>query len=151
MISFEFYSVPIAKQRPRFGRGTVYTPASTKSWEMAIGQLCKAAMNEPIMAGAVSVKITITERYLDSWPKWKVDAKDHIGNTKKPDLDNILKTVLDGMNGVAYFDDSQVVALNVVKSFSEETKTSVEVLALPLVRHNVKNIKEYETQIKELL
>lgn len=36
-------------------------------------------------------------------------------DTTKPDIDNVLKAVLDALNGVAYKDDSQVVEVRVVK------------------------------------
>ena len=46
--------------------------------------------------------------------------------TKKPDIDNIVKIVLDSLNGVAYIDDSQVVALLVEKHYAE--KPCVEII-----------------------
>ena len=38
--------------------------------------------------------------------------------TKKPDVDNVAKSVLDALNGVAWLDDSQVVRLEISKSYS---------------------------------
>lgn len=37
---------------------------------------------------------------------------------KKPDIDNILKIVLDGLNGVAYADDKQVIEVRCRKFYS---------------------------------
>ncbi|XZN30187.1 RusA family crossover junction endodeoxyribonuclease [Clostridium perfringens] len=42
--------------------------------------------------------------------------------TKKPDVDNIAKIILDSLNGVAYKDDSQIVDLRIIKSYTEETE-----------------------------
>ena len=39
---------------------------------------------------------------------------------KKPDASNILKSVEDGMNGVVYHDDSQIINIHVTKVFSSE-------------------------------
>jgi len=40
--------------------------------------------------------------------------------TKKPDIDNIVKAVLDGMNGIVYLDDKQVVDLHLTKVYSSK-------------------------------
>ena len=45
--------------------------------------------------------------------------------TKKPDTDNIAKTILDSLNGIAFEDDKQVVALLVKKLYGEEAKVVV--------------------------
>jgi Holliday junction resolvase RusA-like endonuclease len=37
--------------------------------------------------------------------------------TKKPDIDNIAKIILDSLNGIAYKDDTQVVSLTVHKIY----------------------------------
>lgn len=47
--------------------------------------------------------------------------------TKKPDADNIAKAVLDGLNGVAFVDDSQVVALMVKKTYGLTPKVKVRI------------------------
>ena len=40
--------------------------------------------------------------------------------TKKPDCDNIAKTILDALNGIAYHDDSQIVTLVVEKWYTPD-------------------------------
>lgn len=47
--------------------------------------------------------------------------------TKKPDIDNIAKCILDALNGVAYHDDTQVVLLTIRKSYSEIPRVEVEI------------------------
>ena len=37
---------------------------------------------------------------------------------KKPDIENIVKTILDALNGVAYQDDTQVASVTAVKTYS---------------------------------
>jgi Holliday junction resolvase RusA-like endonuclease len=39
--------------------------------------------------------------------------------TKKPDADNIAKVVCDALNGVAYTDDTRIVALTLTKEYGE--------------------------------
>ncbi len=46
--------------------------------------------------------------------------------TKKPDLDNIAKAILDALNGIAYHDDSCVTEVTVRKLYSEDPRVEVE-------------------------
>ena len=54
-------------------------------------------------------------RSFDRLKNW---AKQMIGCTTSPDIDNIAKLVMDAMSGVIYFDDRQVVQLEVTKTYS---------------------------------
>jgi len=45
--------------------------------------------------------------------------------TIKPDTDNIAKSILDSLNGIAYKDDKQVVMLTVEKRYDEIPSVSV--------------------------
>ena len=47
---------------------------------------------------------------------------------KKPDLDNVVKIVMDGLNGAAYDDDKQVVGLTAVKAYDYEPRVIVQVM-----------------------
>ena len=46
---------------------------------------------------------------------------------KKPDVDNILKAVCDGLNKVAYADDKQIVSMKVEKFYGETPKIIVSI------------------------
>ena len=45
----------------------------------------------------------------------------------KPDLDNVVKAVLDALNGVVYRDDAQVVNLVATKRYATEPRVEVYV------------------------
>ena len=45
---------------------------------------------------------------------------------KKPDIDNLAKALLDGMNGIVYQDDCQITSLHMTKVYSNTP--SVEIL-----------------------
>ena len=45
--------------------------------------------------------------------------------TKKPDIDNVIKAILDGLNEVAYKDDAQVVNVSASKYYSDEPRVEV--------------------------
>ncbi len=54
-----------------------------------------------------------------SWSlkKQRGAAMGEIQHTKRPDLDNVVKAIKDGCNGVAWKDDSQVVSLSARKIY----------------------------------
>lgn len=58
-----------------------------------------------------------------------------IHHTKRPDLDNLQKFILDCLTGIVYKDDSQICALDVEKMYGPNPCTLVE---LELVTHNIR-------------
>ena len=120
-ISFSIDGKPRGKGRPRFGRGKVYTPQTTKQYERAVSVVAKSAMlgDEPTR-GHVRVWIVAEFAIPKSWPKAKKElvSQGALHHTSKPDLDNIVKIILDGMNGVVFVDDSQVVSIMASKQYS---------------------------------
>ncbi len=48
--------------------------------------------------------------------------------TTKPDGDNILKVVLDALNGLAYDDDKQVVKMGIIKVYGANPGLMVQVV-----------------------
>ena len=63
----------------------------------------------------VTVAVTFQTPAPKQRPRWVPKVVWQLGEipfTTKPDVDNLLKTVLDGLNGVAWEDDSQVTELH---------------------------------------
>lgn len=116
---------PVAKQRARAtwtNQGMRhYTPDATREWEETVAIMGRNAMagREP-MAGALEVHLQFLLPIPASWPKWKRDLADGaaVGHTIKPDLDNLEKAVMDGLNGIAWVDDAQVVKVIKAKHYS---------------------------------
>jgi Holliday junction resolvase RusA-like endonuclease len=52
----------------------------------------------------------------------------------KPDIDNITKTVLDALNGLAYKDDKSVVWLSAIKVYGEEERVLVRIAPSPTIQ-----------------
>lgn len=48
----------------------------------------------------------------------------------KPDLDKLIRAVLDGLTGVAYVDDCQVILISASKVYGERTGAWIEVIPL---------------------
>ena len=134
MVTYIVYGEPVGKGRPRFAkRGnfvSTYTPQKTKTYEDEIRMMAKAAMgsSEPLdtpMTVAIYIRVGIPASY--SKQKRKDALSGVLRPTKKPDLDNIAKCFLDGMNDIVYLDDKQVVNLHVTKVYAETPAVEVMV------------------------
>lgn len=126
---------PVAKGRPRAssigGKPRLYTPAKTQKYENLVRMACVDIVSRPV-SGACCVGITAVLPVPMSWSKKRSEAAIR-GNerpTKRPDLDNFVKSILDGMNGVAFHDDSQVVEISAAKSYGERPGVWVSLTAL---------------------
>jgi len=132
MITFTIPGKPFAKQRPRFSRrsGRAFTPKETVSFENTVGQIAMSHFPEPI-TGPVKVSIWATFEPPASWSKKK--TADHINrpHTQRPDLDNVQKAILDGLNRIAFADDGQVAEIETRKYWGPSAKTVVTVEQLP--------------------
>jgi len=130
-ILFIVPGTPVPKGRPRFTRqGRTYTPAKTKSYEEQIAILGKAAMNglEPLKT-PVAVLVTVFFPIPASYSAKRREAclaglEKH---TKRPDLDNVVKAITDGMNGVVYEDDCQIVRIVAKKDYCHDAMVEVMV------------------------
>jgi Holliday junction resolvase RusA-like endonuclease len=120
---------PFAKQRPRFSRaqGRAYTPEATVSFERQVGIIAKQAIPAPL-AGPVRVHIAATFIPAKSWSKKKTAEHLHRPHLQKPDLDNLAKAILDGLNRIAFADDAQVFEITARKvwGITEQTIITVE-------------------------
>ena len=115
---------PVGKQRPRFnGRTrTTYTPRKTKHYETLIRKAYEDTGGS-MLDGYISLSLDVYFAIPKSYTKGKRLACEHNINrpAKKPDIDNVLKAVMDALNGVAYEDDKQVVEVICRKWYSQST------------------------------
>lgn len=113
MIKVRFDLEPLPKGRPRVARGRVYTPAATRIFEHNVATIAKhyARINklEPL-TGPLEVIVMFNLK------KPKSVRRDVPG--VKPDLDNLVKGLFDGVNGILWHDDAQVVMLACSKSYA---------------------------------
>ena len=118
---------PKGKQRARFGNGHTYTPKQTVDYESLVRTIFLQSKHE-LLEGNVKVNIIAYYKIAKSTSKkQKALMLDHsVRPTKKPDLDNIAKIILDSLNKIAYNDDKQVVELNVQKYYSLAPRVEVE-------------------------
>lgn len=130
-ISFTIEGEPMGKERPKAttigGHAKVYTPKKTANYEAKVGYAFRQAYpNAEPLATALhaSIYCYFPLNKGDYTPNGKPTKKGRaklsgeIAHTKKPDCDNLAKSVLDGLNGLAFVDDSQIISLTVVKYYS---------------------------------
>lgn len=98
--------VPV-KRRVRFSKGGTYTDKKTTQEMREVAN----AYHGPKFTGAVTVGIAAFRKLPKSRPKSVTSEPD----TGKPDIDNIVKAVFDGLNGIAWDDDSQVTVVRAEK------------------------------------
>lgn len=123
--SFFVPGVPVAKARPRFARGVVYTPGKTVAYETLMKLSC--GWGKPPVEGPLKVVLMATFPYPKSWSKKRIAATRW--HTSKPDADNLVKT-LDALNGVLWVDDSQVAHCTAHKQYGEHPGLEVWVWKL---------------------
>ena len=137
MIKFTYHGEAVGKGRPRYSRRGeyvhTYTPQKTKNFEDAIRFEFMASNCEPMpvydrevsLKATVLVGIPIPKSY--SKKKQALCRDRFIAPSKKPDIDNILKSVFDALNGYAFADDVQIVQVYAEKVYAEEPFVEVEI------------------------
>ncbi|GAH87203.1 unnamed protein product, partial [marine sediment metagenome] len=124
-ISLTIPGEPRAKQRPKWFKHGTYTPEKTVSYETYIKELFtikysefmpkEEALTLHIWAGLLMPKST-------SKKKLGMMKLGILEPAKKPDVDNILKTVMDALEKLAYKNDSQICHVVIDKDYSERPR-----------------------------
>lgn len=116
--------------RTRGGRTFSYTPEGTVLYENLIKISFSQTGERPFEADQ-SLHVFMTAYYpipkSTSRKKKEEMIAGHLRPAKKPDIDNIIKSILDALNGVAYHDDTQVVAVFAEKYYSDTPRVEVEI------------------------
>ena len=131
-LKITIYSVPVAKARPRtvFTNGKIrtYTPKKTTVFENELRSLAFLAMREKtITEKPIMLKVNFGIPVPNSWSKVKKNKafENAIKPVTRPDIDNYLKCILDGLNNVVFKDDSQVVEISASKKYMQIPKTDI--------------------------
>ena len=130
-IVFEVPGEPRGKGRPRFTKeGHAYTDSETKAYENKIIAYYRKALGDFRWPDNAFVSVEVTAHYTIPKSATKTALAGmqagRILPSRKPDADNVLKVVLDALNGVAYKDDSRVVFCSAKKIYSMTPKLVIE-------------------------
>ena len=126
---------PVSKGRPRMTkRGHTYTPKRTVDYERMVQTLFHAEHGSPILEGPILLRLDlyfgIPKSRSKATRKRMQQGLDR--PCKRPDIDNCMKAVSDALNGIAYKDDSQIVAAVIQKFWSDKPRAVVTIEELDL-------------------
>ena len=122
---------PIPQQRPRFAKGHAYDPSAKDKREFMLK--CVEEQLPEGIAGPLSIDLTF--EYKRPKTHFRTGKFSHIMkedapmiHTQTPDLDNLVKFVLDALNGKYYIDDRQIYKITARKKWSETDQTIVKII-----------------------
>lgn len=120
-----FYQVrPKPAPRPRVTKNVTYNDKDYTSWKNGLKLLAKTKVKKPLESD-IFLKIDFFYSIPKSWTKKKKEsAKWH---NIKPDIDNLIKSVMDSFNGVIYKDDGQVVCIQARKQYANFEGVKIEI------------------------
>ena len=110
----------VGKGRPRFNTKTytTYTPEKTRAFEQRLKMYFIKKYKRPeVSENPFKTKILAEFKPPKSLSKKKQMQLIGKPYLKKPDMDNIIKAILDSLNGLAYKDDNQIVSINAEKKY----------------------------------
>lgn len=133
-ITFTVPGPPKGKARARTvhtgGRTFSYTPEETVLYENLVKTCFYQSRAHPFDADE-ELKANIIAYYPIAKSTSKKKRQQMLAGlirpTKKPDLDNVIKSILDALNKVAYHDDTQIVSLSMEKFYSDSPRVEVTI------------------------
>nr|DAV68510.1 MAG TPA: Endodeoxyribonuclease RusA [Caudoviricetes sp.] len=126
-IDFTIHGECVPKARPRFSKyGHIYTTPKTRAYENIV-KTTAIDNNVPCITTALNIKIMVYKSIPKSFSKEKrrLAEMGKILPTVKPDVDNYVKAILDGLNGILFIDDKQICDLSVGKRYSNYPRVEV--------------------------
>lgn len=134
MISFDLYGDPTPQKRARHSRinGRIRTFNPQKSEREQIQWQIKSQFKEDPFTIPLALDMIFLMPIPESSSgiKKKQMANGLIAHTKKPDLDNLAKFILDAMNNLVFKDDSQVIEIRMKKIYSSKPGTVVRIIPM---------------------
>ena len=114
-ISFTVDGDPVANHAPLYSRVDHHFYKNKKDQVWKDHVRCQAILNRPSTIPLEPVILHLTFKF--THPKYHKSGV-HYFHTKKPDCDNLTKTVKDALNKSMYQDDAQVIEEHIRKEYS---------------------------------
>lgn len=123
---------PIPASRPRVTRWSTYYNEPYKSYKEFLDiylSKYKAEDKSTIFQKSEPIEVYIDfylpiPQSISHKKQLKIELEQHV---RKPDLDNLAKSILDGMNGNIFSDDAQIVCLVLKKHNSFYPRTEIKI------------------------
>ncbi len=134
-VTFTVPGQPVGKQRPRFSRAgnhvRAYTPEKTVNYETLVRVEYERQCNGFRFSDDAQLDMRIMAWFQipKSASKKRRQAMEErrVRPTTKPDSTNIAKAIEDGLNGVAYHDDAQIVDTMIRRFYGAEPRVVVTI------------------------
>ena len=127
---------PVEQARPRatrMGRGIrLYDPKKVSVYKKQLAMMCKFQYKEDPLDGPLRVELGFYRHVQSSLSKKERELRISGVHrpTVKPDTDNYIKSTLDGLNGLLWEDDNQIVDLIAYKYYSDNPRVEIDVKKL---------------------
>lgn len=119
-IELVFDVLPMGAKRPRVTRRGTYNEPEYTSYKIQLKYLFKRSYPHHIPFED-PIEMDLHFEFVKSKSCKKTD------HVKKPDLSNLIKSVEDALNGVAYKDDAQIVTLVCNKRYSDKNQIRIKI------------------------
>jgi Holliday junction resolvase RusA-like endonuclease len=134
-ITFEIDGDVQAQQRPkfsRFGKGvSVRDPQESKDYKSFVRLVASEHALDELITDPIVLHIDVYRKMpkaiMNSKKKYQQVLDGALRPTTKPDIDNLVKGIKDGLSKVIWHDDSQVIELVARKFYSDKPKAVVTI------------------------
>ena len=136
-MKYVFDIAPVPQGRPRFARRgkftQTYDPPKSKKFKIELAEIARKQLSEhPFYAGKhvpIEVSLKFYIPMLKSFTKTKREMalNGSLRPPTRPDIDNYIKGTLDGLNGIFWEDDGQIVELHAGKYYSDKPRIEMEI------------------------
>ena len=124
---------PVEQARPRatrMGRGIrLYDPKKVSVYKKQLAMICKFQYKQAPLTCPLMVELNFFRHVQSSLSKKERELRLSGSHRPvvKPDTDNYIKSTLDGLNGLLWEDDNQIVDLIAHKYYSDKPRVEIEV------------------------
>jgi Holliday junction resolvase RusA-like endonuclease len=128
-IAFTVRIPPKAKSRHRTAGGRAYTDKSQVSWEQAFGLFAYQELQKGggLFDKPLDEPVALVVHFVLPRPKRlcrKKDPEGQVPHMSKPDLDNLVKSVMDSLNQISLWSDDKIVTqIWASKAYAEKEGT----------------------------